>query len=52
MVNGVPAEEKIDWDVRRVFPNRAGYPSGMQTEHFKSWLVAARAERKLNPSKW
>ena len=52
MVDGLPAEEEIDWDVRRVFPNRAGDPSGMQTEHFKSWLAAARAEEKLNPSKW
>ena len=50
MVNDlVPEEVVIDWAVKRLRNFRSGETSGMQAEHIKGWLAAARrAEKEEN----
>ena len=38
--------------MRRAHPNWDRCPSGMQAEHLKSWLAAAKEEEKSDPSRW
>ena len=40
--DGVPEEEEIEWEVKRLRNNRAGGPSRMLAGNLKVWLAAAR----------
>ena len=44
--DGVPAEEEIEWAVKRLQNNRAGGPSRMRAEDMKGWFAAARRGEK------
>ena len=44
--DGVPAEEEIEWAVKRLQNNCAGGVSRMWAEDLKGWLAAARRGEK------
>ena len=44
--DSVPTEDEIEWAVKNLCDHRSGGPSGMQTEHLKKWLEAARKAEK------
>ena len=48
--DGVPAEEEIEWAVKRLRNNRAGGPSRMRAGDLKGWFAAARRGEKERES--
>ena len=44
--DSVPTEDKIDWAVKQLRNHCSGRTSGMQAEHLKGWLAAARKKEK------
>ena len=44
--NLVPTEDDIEWAVKRLHNHCSRGPSGMQAEHLKGWLAAARNKEK------
>ena len=41
----VPTEDKIKWAVKRLQNHRSGGPSGIQAEHLRVWIAAARKKK-------
>ena len=37
---GIPEDEEIAWEVRRLLLNRSVSTSGMRSEHLRRWLIA------------
>ena len=42
----VPLEDKIKWAVKRLKNHRSWRPSGIQAEHLKGWLAAAKRKER------
>ena len=44
--DSVPTEDKIDWTVKQLQNHCSGGTAGIQAEHLKGWLTAARTKEK------
>ena len=52
VVDEIPEDEDIDWEVRRLHLNRSGGLSGMRAEHLCQWLIAATWDDSPDATDW
>ena len=50
--DGIPEEEVVVWVVCCLLRNRAVIPSGMRSEHLRSWMHSATRYNFPEPTQW
>ena len=52
LYNLVMKQEFVEWDMKRIRPNRSGVTSDIQAEHLQHWITESWEKDTTNYTKW